>query len=119
MPEPLRATKNEIDPELLRRLYGQCEGWIQRDARKAGSKRTASKVKYSTLTRMLRPEVKRGRVYTSYIETLKEDDQPHSTCRPFPPRSVMYRRDALPVIMIAFVWPLRRYQRGKARRFTR
>ena len=53
MPELLRATKNEIDPELLRRLYAQCEGWIQRVHEKLAEEHHI-KVKYSTLTRMLR-----------------------------------------------------------------
>ena len=30
MPELVRATKNQSDTDLLRRLYAQCEGWIQR-----------------------------------------------------------------------------------------
>ena len=49
----LRATKNAIDPELLRRLYAQCEGWIQRVHEKLAEEHLI-KVKYSTLTRMLR-----------------------------------------------------------------
>jgi transposase len=53
MPQPVRATKNEIDPELLRRLYAQCEGWIQRMHEKLAEEHSI-KVKYSTLTRMLR-----------------------------------------------------------------
>jgi transposase len=53
MPEPLRATKNEINPELLRRLYAECEGWIQRMHEKLAEEHLI-KVKYSTLTRMLR-----------------------------------------------------------------
>jgi transposase len=53
MPEPLRATKNEIDPELLRRLYAQCEGWVQRMHEKLAEEHHIQ-VKYSTLTRMLR-----------------------------------------------------------------
>jgi transposase len=53
MPQPLRATKNEIDPELLRRLYAECEGWIQRLHEKLAEEHLI-KVKYSTLTRTLR-----------------------------------------------------------------
>ena len=53
MPEPLRATKNQIDPELLRRLYVECEGWIQRMHEKLAEEHHIE-VKYSTLTRMLR-----------------------------------------------------------------
>jgi transposase len=53
MPESLRATKNKIDPELLRRLYAQCEGWVQRMHEKLAEEHHIQ-VKYSTLTRMLR-----------------------------------------------------------------
>ena len=30
MPESTRKDKIEIDPELLRQLYAQCQGWVQR-----------------------------------------------------------------------------------------
>ena len=53
MPEPLRATKNAIDPELLRRLYAECEGWIQRVHERLAEEE-GLQVKYSTLTRRLR-----------------------------------------------------------------
>jgi transposase len=68
MPELVRATKNQIDPELLRRLYAQCEGWIQRLHEKLAEEHHIQ-VKYSTLTRMLRhlgistsPEIRCSRV---------------------------------------------------------
>ena len=47
------ADKQRIDPELLRRLYAQCEGWIQRVHEKLVEEEGIP-VKYSTLTRMLR-----------------------------------------------------------------
>jgi transposase len=53
MPQPVRATKNEIDIDLLRRLYVECEGWVQRMHEKLAEEHHI-KVKYSTLTRMLR-----------------------------------------------------------------
>ncbi len=53
MPAPVRATKNPIDPDLLRRLYVECEGWVQRMHEKLAEEH-GIKVKYSTLTRMLR-----------------------------------------------------------------
>jgi transposase len=53
MPQPVRATKNEIDPDLLRRLYVECAGWIQRLHEKLAEEH-GIQVKYSTLTRMLR-----------------------------------------------------------------
>ena len=53
MPQPVRATKNEIDTDLLRRLYVECQGWVQRMHEKLVEEHHI-KVKYSTLTRMLR-----------------------------------------------------------------
>jgi transposase len=53
MPQPVRATKNEIDTDLLRRLYVECQGWVQRMHEKLAEEHHIE-VKYSTLTRMLR-----------------------------------------------------------------
>ena len=53
MPQPVRAIKNAIDPDLLRRLYVECEGWVQRMHEKLAEEHHI-KVKYSTLTRRLR-----------------------------------------------------------------
>jgi len=52
-PQKVRADKQHLDPELLRRLYTQCEGWIQRVHEKL-LEEEGIQVKYSTLTRMLR-----------------------------------------------------------------
>jgi transposase len=49
----VRADKRRIDPELLRRLYTQCEGRAQRVHEKLVEEEGVA-VKYSTLTRMLR-----------------------------------------------------------------
>ncbi len=48
-----RKDKRQIDPELLRRLYGECDGWIQRVHEKLVEEQAIS-VSYPTLTRMLR-----------------------------------------------------------------
>mgnify|MGYP001568751772 CR=1 FL=1 len=53
MPPTTRADKQRIDEELLRRLYQQCQGWVQRVHEKLVEEEGVS-VKYSTLTRMLR-----------------------------------------------------------------
>ena len=53
MPQPTYADKQRIDPELLRRLYQQCDGHIQRVHEKL-LEEEAIPVKYSTLTWMLR-----------------------------------------------------------------
>ena len=52
-PRTVRADKQRIDPELLRRLYTQCEGWIQRVHEKLVEEEGVA-VKCSTLTKMLR-----------------------------------------------------------------
>ena len=52
-PHTVRSDKQQIDPELLRRLYAQCEGWMQRVHEKL-TEEEGINVKYSTLTRMLR-----------------------------------------------------------------
>jgi transposase len=52
-PRTVRADKQRIDPELLRRLYTQCEGWIQRVHEKLVEEE-GIQVKYSTLTKRLR-----------------------------------------------------------------
>jgi len=53
MPDTVRRDKIRIDEELLRRLYGECKGWIQRVHEKLVEEE-GIQVKYSTLTRMLR-----------------------------------------------------------------
>ena len=52
-PQKVRADKQLLDPELLRKLYAQCEGWIQRVHEKLVEEEGVA-VKYSTLTRRLR-----------------------------------------------------------------
>jgi len=53
LPKLVRSPKQKIDPELLQRLYEQCDGWIQRMHEKLAEEQGVE-VKYSTLTRMLR-----------------------------------------------------------------
>jgi transposase len=53
MPQTKRSDKKQIDPELLRQLYEQCEGRVQRVHEKLIEEQGLS-IKYSTLTRMLR-----------------------------------------------------------------
>jgi len=53
MVAPVRAPKQQIDPQLLQRVYEQCEGWVQRMHEKLAEEE-GLQVKYSTLTRMLR-----------------------------------------------------------------
>ncbi len=49
----IQRKKKDIDEELLRRLYAQCEGFVQRVHEKL-SEEEGIEVKYSSLTRMLR-----------------------------------------------------------------
>src|SRR5579862_57125 len=53
MPTVARAPKQPIDPELLQRLYEECDGWIQRMHEKLAEEE-GIQVKYSTLTGTLR-----------------------------------------------------------------
>lgn len=53
MPQPVRADKQRLDEELLRRLYQQCEGRMARRHEKLVEEE-GLEVTYSTLTRMLR-----------------------------------------------------------------
>jgi len=53
MPLSTRGDKIRIDTDLLQRLYGECDGWIQRVHEKLVEEEGVQ-IKYSTLTRMLR-----------------------------------------------------------------
>lgn len=53
MPQSTRKDKIRIDPDLLRRLYEECEGYAQRVHEKLVEEE-GIQVTYPTLTRMLR-----------------------------------------------------------------
>lgn len=53
MPHTTRKDKVRIEPEILRRLYAECDGWIQRVHEKLVEEEKVA-VTYPTLTRMLR-----------------------------------------------------------------
>lgn len=53
MPNVTREEKHPVDPELLRRLYEQCDGWVQRVHEKLCEEENIA-VPYQTLTRKLR-----------------------------------------------------------------
>ena len=53
MPKGTHTAKTQLDPELLRQLHRECDGWIQRIHEKL-QEQHGIKVKYSTLTRILR-----------------------------------------------------------------
>jgi hypothetical protein len=53
MPDTVRRDKISIEVELLKKLYEECEGWIQRVHEKL-TEEEGIPIKYSTLTRMLR-----------------------------------------------------------------
>jgi transposase len=53
MPQTVRKDKIQIDPDLLERLYHQCDGWIQRVHEKLVEEE-GIQVSYPTLTRLLR-----------------------------------------------------------------
>jgi transposase len=53
MPQTVRKDKIQIDPDLLERLYRECDGWIQRVHEKL-LEEEGLRISYSTLTRLLR-----------------------------------------------------------------
>lgn len=53
LPQTVRKDKIEIDPELLRSLHHECQGWIQRMHEKLREEHSVV-VSYPTLTRLLR-----------------------------------------------------------------
>ncbi len=53
MPQAARKDKIDIDPDLLRRLYQQCDGWLQR-MHEILTEDEKVQVSYPTLTRMVR-----------------------------------------------------------------
>jgi transposase len=53
MPDTERSDKIQIDPELLRRLYDECEGWVERMHEKLVEEEKIQ-VSYPTLTRLVR-----------------------------------------------------------------
>jgi transposase len=53
MPQTVRKDKIQIDSDLLRRLYHECDGWLQRIHEKLVEEE-GSEVSYPTLTRLLR-----------------------------------------------------------------
>lgn len=53
LPQTVRKDKVQIDPDLLRRLYRQCGGWLQRVHEKLVEEENI-RVGYSTLTRLVR-----------------------------------------------------------------
>ena len=53
VPDVPRKDKKQIDPELLRRLYAECNGWVQRIHENLHEQEKIQ-VGYSTLSRMIR-----------------------------------------------------------------
>lgn len=53
MPESRRSDKIKMDEQLLRRLYSECDGWVQRIHEKL-TEEHGVQIGYSTLTRLVR-----------------------------------------------------------------
>src|SRR5208337_2173098 len=53
MPQAVRKDKIHIDPDLLRRLYQQCDGWLER-MHEILTEDEKIQVGYSSLTRLVR-----------------------------------------------------------------
>jgi transposase len=52
-PKTIRKDRTQIDPEVIRKLYTECDGWIERIHEKLVEEKGIA-VGYSTLTRMIR-----------------------------------------------------------------
>jgi hypothetical protein len=70
MPDRTRSDKIRIDVDLLKKLYEDCDGWIQRMHEKL-TEEEGMEVKYSTLTRMLR-DLDIGRVQDARCERVPD-----------------------------------------------
>jgi transposase len=71
MPEVARKDKTELDGELLRRLYGECEGRVQRIFEKLSEEEKIT-IGYSTLSRLLR-ELDLGQSRTSRCDRVPDE----------------------------------------------
>ena len=71
MPQTVRKDKIQIDAELLRRLYGECEGWVQRIHEKLLEEEKIQ-VSYPTLTRLVR-ELGLGRPSSARCDHVPDD----------------------------------------------
>ena len=83
VPNTVRKDKIEVDPELLRRLHAECEGWIQRIHEKL-TEEEGIKIGYSTLVRRLRelgvgqsPVRRCGRVADAPGAEMQQDTSPY------------------------------------------
>ena len=71
VPQTVRKDKIQVDPELLRRLYQQCNGWLQRVHEKLAEEEKI-KVSYSTLTRLAR-ELELGEVRNARCDHVPDE----------------------------------------------
>jgi hypothetical protein len=71
MPQSVRKDKIQIDPELLRRLYQQCGGWLQRVHEKLMEEEKIQ-VSYSTLTRLVR-ELELGKIRNARCDHVPDE----------------------------------------------
>lgn len=71
LPRTVRKDKIQIDAELLRRLYGECEGWVQRIHEKLLEEEKIQ-VSYPTLTRLVR-ELGLGRTSSARCDHVPDE----------------------------------------------
>jgi len=111
MPAVNRKDKLHIDPELLRRLYEQCDGWKQRVYEKL-LEEEGVQVTYPTLTRMLR-ELGLGRRTKERCDRVPDEpgaEMQHDTT------SYVLKLDSKPVRLVASSLYLR-YSKRRYLRF--
>ena len=71
IPQRVRKDKIQIDPDLLRRLYQQCGGWLQRVHEKLVEEENIQ-VSYSTLTRLVR-ELELGKIRNARCDHVPDE----------------------------------------------
>lgn len=71
VPQTVRKDKIQIDPELIERLYHECQGWIQRMHEKLVEEE-GLEIGYSTLTRIVR-ELEIGRSRSTRCDRVPDE----------------------------------------------
>ena len=108
MPQTVRKDKIQVDPELLRRLYQQCDGWLQRVHEKLVEEEKIQ-VSYPTLTRLVR-ELELGKPPPTRCDHVPDEpgaEMQHDTTvyqvRLAGPADAAHRQPAVPAVLEAAV----------------
>jgi transposase len=76
----LRCDKKEIDPDLLRRLYDRCDGYVQR-VHEILAQEEGTEIGYSTLTRLIRDLGigQRANTRCHHVDDIPGEEMQHDT----------------------------------------